>query len=907
MDSLGKNRRYFMNGEILQKHIVQAEINQKQKKNVIERMHEEALSGESYKETAMALEKVEAVQDFRKKLRDVPFGSFHEMVEEVTNINRLPLSREEKREQVQDIAQTMEQKATQFSPRVADIYVALLSEIKEEEYEPKYDITAKKMAELQRTGDINVLFSPNTSWDIKLNRIETRLIDYLLGARAFDRREGKEMDEDVRRWREEELKKAPTMPPERRNESKPGVDPMERLKDGERVPAIWSIYPAYGGYYKEQSFSQWDSHRNVWKEEKYTYKDIEPVSLCEKEDLKKGIMNFSMCARVRANTWVTLPAPYTHGLHTVESDGRSYHARQDQNGDLVILVQGKKDEEIEIKAVLAPDPDKKFISLPQNIIVPEMPSEFSEETNNKLEEIKNKKQGNVDKAHALASYTRSRLSYLAPKDRTESEHYNRFYNTHPKGFAGAVDEIKKADCDVANTYFAALCAKLNIPVRHVVGHSVKGKDAHGGSSIHSGTGHGWSEVWDEVKKEWVRIDATPPGDPNLEKDENNGGESASGDYGGQEAVRLSDEQLEDLRKKLSERKEQLSYTKEERQLAQAAGVDLKEARQIVGEIKEAESARLSNGELAVDVMAQLFDAIAESRKKELPAYTGPVRRREGGENISDIIRHYIGVQVGEADPMSRERSVTEMKEEKLLNGLDVYVIGDKSGSVFFSTDQGGELLWKLQRRFEYLLFSSLYRFNRELQKSHLSSDKALDVRTMGISFRGNGPEDIDLDKPFSPRFTAEDKVSMWHSLGEAGSDNGDVAAIKHIYQKIKEEKEEMIRQGDEDNRLRIVITYSDGGYVGIEREMRAWAEEMSKLGVVVVGIGLTESAASVPVVMHNPPKSFGEVVSNLDELTVVTAKHIVLQAIKLFPEKARQNAEQLIEEILRKFNVTTVE
>jgi hypothetical protein len=26
--------------------------------------------------------------------------------------------------------------------------------------------------------------------------------------------------------------------------------------------------------------------------------------------------------------------------------------------------------------------------------------------------------------------------------------------------------LKKADCDVENTYFAALCARLNIPVRH---------------------------------------------------------------------------------------------------------------------------------------------------------------------------------------------------------------------------------------------------------------------------------------------------------------------------------------------------------------------------------------------------------------------------------------------------------
>ena len=880
-----------------------SKILKKSENNILERMHAKVLSGESYEDVTEALDSMEALQNFREELRNIPFGSFHEVIEEMTYINRARLSKEERGERVEHLTGAMEEKSGRLSPRVADLYMAILSEIKGDPYEPKYDMTDKKMTELRQEGEINILFSPNTSWEIKLNRIETRLTDYLSGAKALDRREGKEMDDDIRKWREEELKKAPTRPPEKRNESKPGVDPMERLKEGERAPAIWSIHPAWGGYYKEQSFSRWDSARNIWVEDKYIYGEAATIPLSGNTDFKKGSIDITMSAKVLVGQWVTLPVPYTHDLHTVETTGRNYSVKKDQNGDLVIWVEGSG-EEVAVNVILAPQPNKKFISQePEKISVPDMPSEFSEETNKKLEEIAEKKRGNIARARAIASYTRAHIQYLAPKDRAESEQYNAAYNTSLKGFAGAVDEIRKGDCDVVNTYFAALCAKLNIPVRHCIGHSVKGRDKEGASSIHSGTGHGWSEVWDEVKKEWMRMDATPAGDPNLEEDEQQGDAAVPGDYGEQEAIRPTDEQWEELRKKLAEHKEKLSYTKEERQLAEATGVELKEARQIVTEINEAESARLSNNELVVDVMARLFDAIAESRKRELPAYSGPVRRREGGENISDIIRHYIGVQAGESDPMSRERSVTEIKEEKLLNGMDVYVVGDKSGSMQ-STAEEGERLWELQRRFEYLLFSSLYRFNRELERTHLPTDKTLDIRTMAISFRGdNIEEDIDLDKPLSPRFSAEDKVRMWHSLTEQGSGNGDVAAIQYIYGKIKEEKEEMARQGIEDNRLRIVIAYSDGGYVGAEAKMRAWAEKMSKLKVVVVGLGLTESAATVPAVMHNPPKSFGEIVSNLDELTAATAKHIVLQAIKLFPEKSRENAAQLIEETLDKFNI----
>lgn len=878
------------------------------RKNAPERLHGSALASESYEEATLALGELDSLRDFREKTTRFNFSSFHELIEGVTNLNKLPLSEDERIEQKDVLIQTMLDRVQGFSPRVADLYSAILAEIQGEKYETEFEITGEKIAELKQTGDFSILFDREVSWDMKLNRIETRIIGYLAGARALDKREGQEMTDDIRQWREEELKNSPMRPPAKKNESKPGVDPMERLKEGERAAAIWSINPAWGGYYKEQVFHRWDSQRNTWVEDEYSYTKAEPVPLTGNKDPKKRPADMVMRGTVDCGQLIPLPIPYTHDLHKIEAGGGKCEILQDQNGDLAVMVEGASGESDEISVSLAPNPVKKFTSKnPEKVAVPVIPAEFSEETKNKLAEIAEKTRGNIARARKIRRYVLTRIRYLAPKDRAESQYYNAIYNNSPKGFAGAVDEIKKGDCDVVNTYFAALCATLDVPVRHVIGHSVKGKDENGFSSIHSGTGHGWSEVWDEVRREWVRIwvrmDATPVGDPNLEKEEKADSESAApGDYGAQEAIRPSDEELDALRKKLAEHKEKLSYTREERQLAEDAGVELKEARRIVLEIKEAESARLSNGELAVDVMARLWDAIGESRKRELPAYSGPVRRREGGENISDIVRHYIGAQAGETDPMSREQSATEIKEEKMLGGMDVYVVGDKSGSMQSIAD--GEELWKLQRRFEYMLFSSLYRFNRDLEKAHLPGDKLLDVRTMAISFRGGNIEDVDLDKPLSPRFTAEDKVKMWRSLSEAGSGNGDVTAIQYIYQKIKEEKEEMARQGIEDNRLRVVVAYSDGGYVGAEAQMRDWAEEIAKLGAVAVGIGLTQSAASVPAVMHNPPKSFGEVVSNLDELTAATAKHIVLHAIKLFPEKARKNAEKLIEETLHKFGAT---
>lgn len=871
-------------------------------KNILERMHNEALVSESFEDVSGALEQVDALTEFRKKLRDTPFSSFHGLIEEMTNINKAGLAEEEKRERLEFLIADMEAQTGRLSPRVADLYMGLIAEIKGEPYEPKFTDkpdTGAKLAELKRSGDLRVLFSPDASWDIKINYIESLLTGYLSGARALDRREGRLMDDDLRKWREEEIRKMPNAPSEDSDESRPGVDPMERSKEGEHPCAIWEIQSAYDGYCRyarEKAFVNWDSERNTWVG-KYQYGAAEAIPLSGNAGGKRGHIDLIAAAIAPAGKRTRLPVPYTHGFSKAEVEGRNFKVQQNQDGDISIFIEGSGSAEVKI--FLAPCPDKKFISKPEDVKVPDMPSVFSEETNKKLEEIKNKKRGNIARAQAVASYVMSRLSYLAPKDYEESARYNNAYNNHQNGFAGAVDEIRKADCDVANTYFSALCVKLDIPTRHVVGHSVS-EDYSGNLITHFGTGHAWTEVWDEIKKEWFLIDATPSGDSNLEDHEP--GESGhkahrAGDFGGQEAARPTDEQLEELRKKLAERKTELSYTKEERQLAEAAEVELKEARQIVKEINEAERTRLPNGELVVDTLARVFNAIVESRKTIAAEYDGPVRKSEGGERISEIVSHKIGIMAGDSDPISREKPALEIKEEKLLGGFDLYIIGDKSGSMGSTVD--GEALWKMQRRAEYLIFSSLHRFEKNLERAGLQKKNTLSVRTQGISFRGSGKDDIDLDKPISARFDANDKVRMWHSLTEQGGANGDVASLSYIYEQIQGEIKNIEKSGAKDNHLRIIIACSDGG-PDSAAGAQMMAEKLGKLNAVVVGMGLTETAASVPII-YNTAYSRGDIVRDINDLPALVAKHIIMEAIKLFPEKARESAKKMLDDIVRKF------
>ena len=138
---------------------------------------------------------------------------------------------------------------------------------------------------------------------------------------------------------------------------------MERLKGNERAPSIWLITPAWGGYYKEQSFSQWDKRRNVWVERvNILYGEVRTVPLSGNKDPRQGPIDITMNASVLPYTMGSLPIPHTHDLHKIEAGGRQCQVKQDQNGDLVVLVAGDEAQAVAISVLLAPNSNKKFIS-----------------------------------------------------------------------------------------------------------------------------------------------------------------------------------------------------------------------------------------------------------------------------------------------------------------------------------------------------------------------------------------------------------------------------------------------------------------------------------------------------------------------------------------------------------------
>lgn len=834
----------------------------------------EVLETEDYEVAKSENERLNELLTWRKSRSLSSACRFYDLFENLSRVNEFS-GESDVSDLRSDLLDRLTARASSMSPRVADLYLAIVSEIAGEKYEPNFDITNEKLQSLIDEGDLETLMKPDVPYSLKINRIESRIAGEVAGRKALDRRDGQEIIEPSEN----------DTPPPAQDESKPSMDEMEKQKEGESVSAIWTISPAYGGYYKQQSFDTWDQRRNTWIQSEYQYDEplFEPprVGMNDEPDPEpRGIK-----AKLSDGVWVRIPVPYTHQIVENNRDYQDLEFRFDQNGDCCVRSRHPEPTNVyillqEIYEGRTPTGDPKNPDFGQLNV--------SKETEEKVREIFINKKDNLSRARALVAFIARKLKY------SNDSKFNSIYDQHPSGYIAAIDENCQADCDVANTYFAALCRALNIPVRHVVGHMVKGKSKENESFITSGTGHAWSEVWNDINSKWVRVDATPPGEQNMEESDEQG-ESPSGDYSCEEAIEPTDEELENLKKKLDELEEKLSYTPDERELAEKAGVELSEARKIVKEIAVAEKTKLKNGELVVDVLSNLFNLIIESRKTTAIEYRGPLRRSEGGEDIDDVVAHRLGILAKDFDPRSRVKEAEKNKETQLYGGFDVYIIGDKSGSMLETVS--GEEKWKIQRRAEYLLFSALHRFEQSARRSRAKSKSSLSVRTEGISFTNS--DSLDLDKPLSPSFEPADKVKLWRSLGEQGAGNGDIAALEQIYHQITAERAEIEEKGKTDDRLRIILACSDGGYIGAEK-IRQLVVALGELNAVVVGVGMGSAAKNVEVV-YDTPVSRGVLVEDINDLPAKVAKEIVIEATKLFPEKSLTSVRKMISAITSKF------
>ncbi len=694
------------------------------------------------------------------------------------------------------------------------------------------------------------------------------------------------------------------IPPEEES-STPGVDPAGDSENLDNIKAKWTIEGnpnPWGGYYVKNRFDNWSENTKKWTKHS---SERQKVNFQTNQSLAKKESDYpqlTLTASVNTNQSYSIPAPYNY-IPTnivVKPNNSEFQAEVfiSNDGCYSLMVNSNNSQKVEVKVNfgyylknIKDEPKKTEFN--QNT--------FTQETLEELAKISKKYPTNLQKATAILLYVRNRCKYLAPKTQQESDQYNTEYRTNPAGFGYSVDELKTGDCDVVNTYFALLCENLGIPVRHVVGDMVKGKNSKNQAITHSGTGHAWSEVWDEKEQKWQRFDATPNCDSNVENEEDTGGSSTPGDYGEQPTVMPTPEEIEKLKKELEKKVKELGkdYPKI-KEIMEAGNIEEKEASEILQEMRAAYELTSLTGSKIIDELKKIFEIINSSLKNKPKDDEKGYSKAEGGVEIINgrLVETVIGVRNGELYRATRslEKAKPE-KEEEPYSDLELYLIMDGSGSMgntAINFKMQSEQLIKIQQKIVYLLLLALHEFK--------------DTQSMAVIFTDN--QEIKEAKADTNQFKLKEQVKYWLTTGKSGGGNGDENALRtvfrHINSKIEQETTNSTNKKGKDKPKkvrRLAILLSDGGPTN-PQEAKIEAEKFANLpGTELHVIGLTETAENVKTIFNadsNTTNHIATIVEDINLLPLVIAKIFLNNAKTLLPQTDKN--QKNIENILTKFN-----
>lgn len=648
---------------------------------------------------------------------------------------------------------------------------------------------------------------------------------------------------------------------------RPSMEEMMRSKEGE-PGAYFTIAPFYGGYYKEGDYDAWNPKTLTWESRGRAMRDLEKSDLDEKT--KRVI-----AGTIHSGAQTSLPMPYGFRPDgkTLKVNGKGKaEILEDGHGGYVLQTKGDglTSFSVELARGVAPREEKAGESLRLKT------GKLSRETETKLDEIKKLKVQTPEKARLLKTYVKQTLRYS-----NESAMNAVYQGGNPKEYFSRIEENKKADCDVANTYFAALLSRLEIPTRMVTGHYVQVKNRQGNAAISSGTGHAWVEVWNG--KSWEKLDATPPGDPNMddeEMDENKDDSVLEGDFGETDAEEISNEELEkmiaDAKAELDKKKDKKGETAELR-FAEDAGCTPKEAREILKQIEGARDLRDKRGRRIRDRIVAEFQKIVKDNMVERLRYKAPVRLPDSDELV-DPVEAALDIEAGEAEPGGFAKHEQKIEREQIYGGFDEIKVVDKSGSMRETNPKTGIPKYKEQQAFIFLNMDALYAAAQEFKRQHIQLISPIDVRCALISFQASGAA---VELPLSSAWGPKEQYKVWKALqknvGGGTPDNLGLNAAQKIIE------EDVAQNPQEKKRLRLVIVGADGGSDNKAATMQA-KEALKSTGAVVKAAGIGSGAREVEATYYPDGKNL----DSFEDLPDFAAEEIIAEAKKLYPRKVKR-------------------
>lgn len=707
-------------------------------------------------------------------------------------------------------------------------------------------------------------FKAKTSW------LESQLLSGLKFLERRDLADAKKKAEapppqEVLKQKEEAPEQ--NVPPPASDSFRPSMEEMMRSKEGE-PGAFFTIAPFYGGYYKEGDYEVWNQKTLSWERRGRYLQSPEKTEFDEKT-------RRVIAGTIQPGAQTALPMPYGFrpDAKTLKVHGKGkIEVLEDGHGGYVLQTKG--DTLTSFSAELARSITTKEEKAGQLLKLET--GKLSKETEAKLEEIKKLKAQAPEKARLLKQYVKQALKYS-----NESAMNVVYQGGNPKDYFRRIEEHKKADCDVANTYFAALLSRLEIPVRMVTGHYVKVKNRQGNAALSSGTGHAWVEVWNG--RSWDKLDATPPGDPNMddeEMDENQDDSVLEGDFGEQEAEEISKEELE---KMIAEAKAELDKKESKKEevaalrFAEDAGSTPEEAREILRQIGEARELRDKRGRLIRSRIISEFQKIVKDNMVERLRYKSPVRLPDADELV-DPVEAALDIDAGEAEPGGFAKHEQKIEREQIYGGFDAIFVVDKSGSMGETDPKSGSPKWKEQQKSIFVFMDSLYATAQEFKRERIKLVSPIDIRSGLVSFQAGGAA---IELPLGGNWGPKEQYQVWKALQKnVGGGTPDNLGL-NFAQKVIEE--DIAQNPQEKKRLRLVIVGADGGSDNKSKTMQA-KEALKSIGAVVKAAGIGSGAKEVESTYYPDGKNL----ESFEDLPDFAAEEVITEAKKLYPLEIRR-------------------
>ena len=613
-------------------------------------------------------------------------------------------------------------------------------------------------------GYLNVfetLRNPDVSWNLKQGIFETQikpalnwLVEKDLERIAEESKRAMKRKEKPDKEQEERASKNQTdndLPPES-DSAKTSMETQSEKKEDE-PNAFFSVKPFYGGYFRQAAYQQLNPKTFEWE------KGEDELKEPEREDFSMPDTKI-LSGKIRGKQVLSLPLPYDWVVvaDSVETDapGENVRILRNQNGDWHLQIDGEGVFNYQLR--IAP---RQSVEIGGKFNASETDSDVGGKLDQKLKEkIDGLKKENLPRmklAREIVKFIRGHLLYLSGN--AESVAAWQSYTKNPAEFFQRIWEQKKADCFVANTLAVRALVEAGLKTRFVGGFFVKAKSQDGAAIMHSGNGHGWLEVWDDLSQRAVRLDATPKGDPSIDEEQQEKdleGETGDGDYGENEEELMSKEELQEKIKKMKrqakEKGKQGEVTPaelEEARFAKLAECSPQQAKEFFKALDRVRKIKNERGISISDLLKDEWKKIITERKVETDNYKGPVRMDEG-DNLEDPVSAIIDIRSKEFNPTGFEKLERTEKIETDFGGLNIYFSFDLSGSMKWLDKASGRSKADVQRDVALLFVDSLMQCAYISRQQGGNSD-LLPIKIMVTLASDTGDVKLNLTDKWGPK------------------------------------------------------------------------------------------------------------------------------------------------------------